>query len=256
MAELFIELLSEEIPAKLQIDARQKIKQIIEERLKKEEINFKTSKSFSTPKRLVFFIDGIPEKIEQKKKVIKGPKIDVPQVAIDGFIKSNNLNKSDLYKKNLEKGEFYFAETKPDKAEIDRRLKTYWLPYHDKITAALSDIKKEYGYVVLFDCHSIKSVVPRFFQGTLPDFNLGTSSGESCAASLRDTLATTLSEDTEHSLAVDGRFKGGYITRHYGDPAHNVHAFQLELSLATYMNEEPAMSDSYTHLTLTQRDLV
>ena len=69
----------------------------------------------------------------------------------------------------------YFVETKPDKAEIDRRLKTYWLPYHDKITAALSDIKKEYGYVVLFDCHSIKSVVPRFFQGTLPDFNLGTS---------------------------------------------------------------------------------
>ena len=135
----------------------------------------------------------------------------------------------------------YFAETKPDKAEIHRRLKTYWLPYHEKITAALSDIKKEYGYVVLFDCHSIKSVVPRFFQGTLPDFNLGTSSGESCAASLRDTLANTLSEDTEHSLAVDGRFKGGYITRHYGDPAHNIHAFQLELSLAAYMNEEPAM---------------
>ena len=83
--------------------------------------------------------------------------------------------------------------------------------------------------------------MPRFFQGTLPDFNLGTSSGESCAASLRDTLATTLSEDTEHSLEVDGRFKGGYITRHYGDPAHNIHAFQLELSLAAYMNEEPAM---------------
>ena len=113
MAELFIELLSEEIPAKLQIDARQKIKQIIEERLKKEEINFKTSKSFSTPKRLVFFIDGIPEKIEQKKKVIKGPKVDAPELALDGFIKSNNLNKSDIYKKKIEKGEFYFAETKP-----------------------------------------------------------------------------------------------------------------------------------------------
>ena len=113
MAELFIELLSEEIPAKLQIDARQKIKQIIEERLKKEEINFKISKSFSTPKRLVFFIDGIPEKIEQKKKVIKGPKVDAPELALDGFIKSNNLNKSDIYKKKIEKGEFYFAETKP-----------------------------------------------------------------------------------------------------------------------------------------------
>ena len=124
MAELFIELLSEEIPTKLQIDARQKIKKIIEERLKKEEINFKTSKSFSTPKRLVFFIDGIPEKIEQKKKVIKGPKVDAPQLALDGFIKSNNLNKSDIYKKKLEKGEFYFAETKPKVINILEEFQT------------------------------------------------------------------------------------------------------------------------------------
>ena len=98
MAELFIELFSEEIPAKLQIDARQKIKQIIDEKLQKKEINFKSSKSFSTPKRLVFFIQGIPEKIEQKKKIIKGPSVRAPQVALDGFIKSNNLNKLDIYK--------------------------------------------------------------------------------------------------------------------------------------------------------------
>ena len=75
MAELFIELFSEEIPSKLQIDARQKIKQMFEERLQKKEIKFNSSKSFSTPKRLVFVIDGIPEKIEQKKKVLKGPKV-------------------------------------------------------------------------------------------------------------------------------------------------------------------------------------
>jgi len=81
MAELFIELFSEEIPAKLQIDARQKIKQTIDEKLQKKEIDFKSSKSFSTPKRLVFIIDGIPEKIEQNKKIIKGPKVDEPQVA-------------------------------------------------------------------------------------------------------------------------------------------------------------------------------
>ena len=104
MAELFIELFSEEIPARLQVDAREKIKRIIDEKLKKKEINFKSSKSFSTPKRLVFFIDGIPEKIEQKKKVIKGPRTQAPQVALDGFIKSNNLNKQDVYKKTLEKG--------------------------------------------------------------------------------------------------------------------------------------------------------
>ena len=106
MAELFIELFSEEIPSKLQIDARQKIRQMIEEKLQKKEISFKSSKSFSTPKRLVFFIDGIPENIEQKKKVIKGPKVDAPQSALDGFIKSNNLLMKDIYKKILIKANF------------------------------------------------------------------------------------------------------------------------------------------------------
>ena len=106
MAELFIELFSEEIPAKLQIDARQKIKHTFEERLKKKEINFKSSKSFSTPKRLVFVIDGIPEKVEEKKKVLKGPKVGAPEIAIDGFIKSNSLNREDIHKKILKKENF------------------------------------------------------------------------------------------------------------------------------------------------------
>ena len=103
MAELFIELFSEEIPAKLQIDARQKIKQSLEQRLKKKEIIFNSSKSFSTPKRLVFVIDGIPERIETKKRVLKGPKVGAPQIALDGFIRSNNLDKKDLYQENIEK---------------------------------------------------------------------------------------------------------------------------------------------------------
>ena len=122
MAELFIELFSEEIPSKLQIDDRQKIQKIIEEKLKKKEINFKSSKSFSTPKRLVFFVEGIPEKIEQKKKIIKGPNVKAPQIALDGFIKSNNLNKLNIYKKTLEKGEFYFAETKSKVIDVLNEL--------------------------------------------------------------------------------------------------------------------------------------
>ena len=113
MTELFIELFSEEIPSKLQIDARQRIKQMLEEKLEKKEIKFNSSKSFSTPKRLVFVIDGIPEKIEQKQKILKGPKVGVPQIALEGFIKSHNLSKTDIYKKKTEKGEFYFANTKP-----------------------------------------------------------------------------------------------------------------------------------------------
>ena len=113
MAELFIELFSEEIPSKLQIDARKKIKTILEDALNKREIHFKLSRSFSTPKRLVFLMEGIPDKIEQKTKILKGPKVGTPPVALEGFIKSNNLKKNDIYKKNIEKGEFYFAKTKP-----------------------------------------------------------------------------------------------------------------------------------------------
>jgi glycyl-tRNA synthetase beta chain len=113
MAELFIELFSEEIPARLQIDARQKIKQMLEERMQKKEIKFNSSRSFSTPKRLVFIIDGVPEKIEQKKKVLKGPKVGAPQVALKGFIRSHKLDSKDIFKKNIEKGEFYFANVKP-----------------------------------------------------------------------------------------------------------------------------------------------
>ena len=127
MAELFIELYSEEIPAKLQTDARQKIKQILEEKLKQKEINFKLSESFSTPKRLVFFIKGIPDRIEQKGKVIKGPKIDAPSVAIEGFIKSNNLNKTDIYKEKLKKGDFYFAKTKPKFIDVLKELQILFI---------------------------------------------------------------------------------------------------------------------------------
>ena len=122
MAELFIELFSEEIPSKLQIDTRRKIKQIFEEKLQIKEIKFNSSKSFSTPKRLVFVIDGLPEKIEQKGKNLKGPKVGAPQIALDGFIKSNNLSKSDIYKKKIEKGEFYFANTKPKIINILQEL--------------------------------------------------------------------------------------------------------------------------------------
>ena len=123
MAELFIELLSEEIPANLQIDIRQKIKQMLEEKLKKKEIGFNLSQSFSTPQRLVFFINGIPEKIEQKGKIIKGPKVDAPEQALDGFIKSNKLNKTDIYKEKINKGEFYFAKTKTEIINVLEELK-------------------------------------------------------------------------------------------------------------------------------------
>ena len=122
MAELFLELLSEEIPTRLQIDARERIKHAIDERLKKKEISFNSSQTFSTPKRLVFVIEGIPTKIEQKKRIIKGPNVNSPKVALEGFIKSNNLKRADIYKKKTEKGEFYFSETKSETIDILEQL--------------------------------------------------------------------------------------------------------------------------------------
>jgi len=124
MAELFIELFSEEIPSKLQIDARIKIKRLLEDDLSKKEIKFKTSQSFSTPKRLVFVIDEILEEIEQKGKVLKGPKVEAPKEALEGFIRSNNLQNSDIYKKKIEKGEFYFAKTKNKAINVLKELQT------------------------------------------------------------------------------------------------------------------------------------
>jgi len=135
MAELFLELFSDEIPARLQIDARKKIKTLIEERLQIKEIKFKLSKSFSTPQRLTFFIDGIPKKIEGKKKIIKGPKVGVPKIAIDGFIKSNNLKQEDIYKKKIENKEFYFAETKPKIINI-----------LDELTLIIPEVLKEHTW--------------------------------------------------------------------------------------------------------------
>ena len=122
MGELFIELFTEEIPPKLQIDAREKIKKNFEENLKKKNIQFKTSDSFSTPKRLVFVFDGLSEKIEQKEKIIKGRKVGSPQIAIDGFLTSNNLNKSQVYEKDFGKGKFYFAKTESKTIDVFKEL--------------------------------------------------------------------------------------------------------------------------------------
>ena len=94
MSEFFLELFSEEIPSKLQIDARTKIKILFEDSLKKKNIKFNLSKSFSTPKRLVFLIDGVSSIIKKKGKILKGPKVDSPEIALEGFLKSNNVNKS------------------------------------------------------------------------------------------------------------------------------------------------------------------
>jgi len=113
-----------------------------------------------------------------------------------------------------------------------------WQPYHGCIANEVARIGSRYGYAVLFDAHSIASVIPRLFEGRLPDFNLGTADGKSADMALAVRLAAVLGEGPQYRLAVNGRFKGGYITRHYGRPDENVHAVQLELAQRTYMREE------------------
>ncbi|HEX6267727.1 MAG TPA: N-formylglutamate deformylase [Burkholderiales bacterium] len=130
----------------------------------------------------------------------------------------------------------YLAGKQPFEAEINRRIRTYWQPYHDKLAAELAAIKVRHGYALLWDAHSIFSVLPRFFEGKLPDFNLGTAGGKSCAPGVGEALLKSVEG---YSAVLNGRFKGGYITRTYGDPANGVHAVQLELSEATYMDETP-----------------
>jgi N-formylglutamate deformylase len=112
-----------------------------------------------------------------------------------------------------------------------------WIPYHAKLAAELERIRREHGYALLFDAHSIASVIPRLFEGRLPDFNIGTADGHSADPALTDRLAAAVRQAPIYSLAVNGRFKGGYITRHYGDPQRGIHAMQLELAQRTYMQE-------------------
>lgn len=132
----------------------------------------------------------------------------------------------------------YLPGQQPDMPQMQQRAKDYWQPYHTTLENELQRMRAEHGIAMLWDAHSICSVVPRFFEGRLPDFNLGTASGLSCAPDLADQLFSSAGSATGYSVALNGRFKGGHITRHYGRPADNIHAVQLELSQATYMEEQ------------------
>ncbi|CAI0847590.1 TPA: N-formylglutamate deformylase [Serratia fonticola] len=130
----------------------------------------------------------------------------------------------------------------PDAAPSDEEragyLQNIWQPYHQQLQNELARLKAQHGYALLFDAHSIASVIPRLFDGKLPDLNLGTNGGESCPASLSDRLVTCCQQQQQFSHVLNGRFKGGYITRAYGQPQENQHAVQLELAQVNYMSEQ------------------
>jgi N-formylglutamate deformylase len=132
----------------------------------------------------------------------------------------------------------YQAGAEPSNTEIAERIETYWRPYHEALAAELARIRAAHGRVVLWEGHSIRSVVPFLFEGQLPDFNLGTAGGASCSVALQSRLIAVLGAAREHTHVVNGRFKGGYITRHYGEPAQDIEAVQLELAELNYMDED------------------
>lgn len=127
----------------------------------------------------------------------------------------------------------------PDAAEIVARTGAYFTPYHEALVAELDRVRARHGFAVLLDGHSIRSEVPRFFAGRLPDFNLGTADGASADASLQALAAEVLARDGAFTSIVNGRFKGGWITRRHGRPREGVHALQLEMAQSAYMDESP-----------------
>jgi formiminoglutamase len=140
----------------------------------------------------------------------------------------------------------YREGAEPDPDEIDRRRRTYFQPYHAALQAEIDRLRGLHENIVLYDCHSIRSVLPRLFDGTLPVFNLGTNSGASSDPALQQIVTEILAE-TDESFVVNGRFKGGWITRNYGRPANGIHALQMELSCRGYMREpaDPSTPDNW-----------
>lgn len=119
----------------------------------------------------------------------------------------------------------------------EERRARYWQPYHNALARELERLRKQHGFVVLWDAHSIRSELPWLFEGTLPDLNIGTAGGTSCDPRVEQAVANACGRHFQYTHAVNGRFKGGYITRHYGKPTEGIHAIQLEMAQKLYMRE-------------------
>lgn len=127
--------------------------------------------------------------------------------------------------------------TPPTAAEVDARKVAFHAPYHAALTAEIERVRARHGVAILYDCHSIRSVIPFLFDGTLPDFNIGTADGTSCAPEI-EAAAQEIAAATGRRWVVNGRFKGGWTTRHYGRPETGVHTIQMELAQSTHLATE------------------
>lgn len=133
----------------------------------------------------------------------------------------------------------YLVDKEPEPSQIQRRKIEFHQPYHDALQAELSRVKSIFGFVILFDCHSIRSRIPFLFEATLPDFNIGTNTGTTCDPTIEKAVVEVCKNADSFSHTVNGRFKGGWTTRQYGRPEINQHVVQMELAQSTYMQEKP-----------------
>jgi N-formylglutamate deformylase len=137
----------------------------------------------------------------------------------------------------------YLDGAAPTPDEIAERVRRYWQPYHDALQQELARLRARHGRVLLWEGHSILSEVPYLFEGRLSDFNLGTAAGASCSPERQRRVEAVLAAQTDYTWIANGRFKGGYITRHYGRPQQGIDAIQLELAQRNYLEEASATWD-------------
>lgn len=147
--------------------------------------------------------------------------------------------------------DLYWQGQAPDAKEIKRRIKLYWQPYHDQLQALIDQAIENHGWCLLIDAHSIDAELPMLFDGRLPDINVGTFNGQSCSTDIQQTFTDALVSQSHYSHVINGRFKGGYITRHYGQPNKNCHAVQLEHVKDCYIEpKKEAMTAFWSNLLL------
>jgi N-formylglutamate deformylase len=146
---------------------------------------------------------------------------------------------TDLVPRETFRGEPLWRDGPPADGEVVARRVRWWQPYHDALREELARLRARHARVVLWDAHSIASVLPRFFEGRLPDLNFGTADGASCDPALIDAVLAPVRAQARYSWVLNGRYKGGHITRSHGRPAQGVHAVQLEMAQAIYMDEDP-----------------
>ena len=124
----------------------------------------------------------------------------------------------------------------PTESDIEPRIKLFHTPYHKALHEALQTARSNHGYAIIYDCHSIRSNIPFLFDGALPNLNIGTNDSKSCDSKI-EQIAENICKKSSFSTVTNGRFKGGWTTRHYGKPETDIHAIQMEITQSSYMQE-------------------